>query len=788
MANDGIVVLSGYARFFATKSEKCATEESFGDGDTFKLSRKVSIEEACQQLDGPVVGTCQALEKSYLPLTAPLKPSKVRPPYIGDSAMPMDAYTIYGRFEPGYLREQSSIDKLPIRHPHILSDDELPPFQHSPIDAHGQIRLVSLLPPERDTCPDSMDPIQCSIASYRLADAPAYEALSYTWGGVHRHLPISVVGRSSAGEEEQDKDEMALFATPQLIMALRRLRGSVSRVLWIDQLCINHEDRQEIGPQIQLMGDIYQRAKRVVIWLGEDIESVEAEHLERDGDHVADLVGLLGNQPKGDEGKKGPDEADETDGTATTLAAQLVNCGHTHHHDTVPLRRARAIFRFLNRPWFRRAWVFQEASLARELVVQFGLRQFHFEDLVRVSGAIVDSVHAQGMHQQPWSSLEIGTAGYEMMRIIQQTRQEILADNVPGQVGRSGSGQRFLGKLLQVLRRVECWDKRDLIFAFLAFQDGEGIVATGGGYEQPIEDMWRLAAERIIKTSGSLDIFAAASGGRTHSGGVALPSWVPDWSHPFPFSRPIATPVSNFRASRLLSHVWAATDNPRKLRTKGKIIDRVETIIRCNWPSVFTFNYQSVWLLIKYDVLLQCLRQQYTGETMKKLGDYAAVKLDLLPRDLTRTLLADGALGPQQPLRNVHRYIECFSLVRGRWVVELRGSGKLPSPEQRAMLADYEEVENLILVAENKQIFYTEHFQLGCAPNATRDGDLVAILHGSKTPCILRRTESGTDNEEYTLIGQCYLNGWMYGGSPREVRQVKQQCLHLAMGAILQRG
>ncbi|KAK4443885.1 SGNH hydrolase-type esterase domain-containing protein [Podospora aff. communis PSN243] len=32
MATNGIVILSGYARFFATKSEKCATDESFGVG------------------------------------------------------------------------------------------------------------------------------------------------------------------------------------------------------------------------------------------------------------------------------------------------------------------------------------------------------------------------------------------------------------------------------------------------------------------------------------------------------------------------------------------------------------------------------------------------------------------------------------------------------------------------------------------------------------------------------------------------------------------------------------
>jgi hypothetical protein len=41
------------------------------------------------------------------------------------------------------------------------------------------------------------------------------------------------------------------------------------RKLWIDALCINQEDIAERNVQVQRMGNIYQTAKGVLIWLGE---------------------------------------------------------------------------------------------------------------------------------------------------------------------------------------------------------------------------------------------------------------------------------------------------------------------------------------------------------------------------------------------------------------------------------------------------------------------------------------------------------------------------------------
>jgi hypothetical protein len=66
-----------------------------------------------------------------------------------------------------------------------------------------------------------------------------------------------------------------------------------------------------------------------------------------------------------------------------------------------------------------------------------------------------------------YGNLAMSTAGYEMINLIQDSRRGALSPEttVP-------DGQQFLCKLLQVQRRVHCYDARDRIFAFLAFMNG----------------------------------------------------------------------------------------------------------------------------------------------------------------------------------------------------------------------------------------------------------------------------------------------------------------------------
>ena len=647
-----------------------------------------------------------------------------------------------------YKASQSSIsiDKSPVRLPDCPGKDELEWYKHRPIDASHQIRIIELLPPQKSSARgNSLESIRCKIHCSNLNQDPEYEALSYTWGSMNRYLVISVL---------QDEDgEEALFATPQLVMALTRLRlPSKSRLLWIDQLCIDQDDEDEKAPQIQLMGEIYQKAQRVIIWLGEapsrlvfEIKSAELY----DAELLANLVNEFAHS-----GNNTP--ADDLELARKLVAFRLLAL---HHNKSIEQVRLMAIYEVLNRPWFRRAWVFQEASLAREIVVQYGSLEVRFEEFKRVMDAVYSLGSSIGIGYR--RGLAFDTCGFEMMQFIQEARHGFLETRIEEIETPKGVG--FLPTLLRVLRRVDAFNPRDLIFAFLAFRNGEDIKSTKESYQQTPENVWLQAAEQIIKTSGSLDIFAALSGDTPRQ--LRLPSWVPYWSDCFPYSRPIVAPGSRFHASRGLPHIWKKHDDVHKLLVKGKIVDSIKAF--AGTPTPFTkhgfglsIDLNIIW------ITLPDYARRYLYGYRDALGDELLVKLQTLNSDLMRTLLCDGAMGSQQPLRCVPQMTRVITDAQS--LRQLRDSGPNMdiTAEQSEMLEAYEKLEDLVMVAERKHMFWTENLQLGMACDDVEIGDRIAILHGSKVPCLLRAV--GADSGEYRVISQCYLDGWMYGKPLKE--------------------
>ena len=92
----------------------------------------------------------------------------------------------------------------------------------------------------------------------------SYDALSYTWGDGARTKSITCNGRR-------------LPVTQTLLEALQRFRDPDRIVtLWIDQICICQERVKERNAQVQMMGEIFKAARRVVVWLGEDYAESQA--------------------------------------------------------------------------------------------------------------------------------------------------------------------------------------------------------------------------------------------------------------------------------------------------------------------------------------------------------------------------------------------------------------------------------------------------------------------------------------------------------------------------------
>ena len=129
----------------------------------------------------------------------------------------------------------------------------------NPYHGHGlgrpseEIRLLKLLPGSSDT------EIICETTVVCLADCERYTALSYTWGDPDDRLPITLNGIPD------------INVTRNLYVALQHLRDADQALaMWIDALCINQADRDEMSNQVQIMGDIYKKAAQTVIWLGEE--------------------------------------------------------------------------------------------------------------------------------------------------------------------------------------------------------------------------------------------------------------------------------------------------------------------------------------------------------------------------------------------------------------------------------------------------------------------------------------------------------------------------------------
>ncbi|KAK8084379.1 hypothetical protein PG997_005650 [Apiospora hydei] len=109
--------------------------------------------------------------------------------------------------------------------------------------------------------------ILCSLDNSN--DPLPFTALSYTWG--KRKLKDA-----STGRWRKDTTTIQLQGTtspvevwPELKHALDALRERDKPVrLWIDALCIKQSDNSEKNHQLPLMGDIYARASKTVIWLG----------------------------------------------------------------------------------------------------------------------------------------------------------------------------------------------------------------------------------------------------------------------------------------------------------------------------------------------------------------------------------------------------------------------------------------------------------------------------------------------------------------------------------------
>lgn len=209
-------------------------------------------------------------------------------------------------------------------------------FQYSPLGAQKDaIRLVKL------QGVDQGGNISLSIQNTSL-ESSNFIALSYVWGSKAAACHKVVIGGRP------------FWVRPNLHSFLKHAASSLRNVnLWIDALCINQEDIREKNRQIPIMGKIYGKASKVIVWLHEDTNAYD-----RDRRDPKLLAGVLGS------GVSSFFKRMSTSGKDKEIAAELR--------------------RLLNHEYWWRLWTAQETEFAHDIEVIWGQYAFKWDVLERL--------------------------------------------------------------------------------------------------------------------------------------------------------------------------------------------------------------------------------------------------------------------------------------------------------------------------------------------------------------------------------------------------------------------
>ncbi|CCD51186.1 hypothetical protein BofuT4_P085480.1 [Botrytis cinerea T4] len=307
----------------------------------------------------------------------------------------------------------------------------------------NNIRMLRLLPSE-----DEAAPLHCELCNYSLQRSSIrthlYEALSYVWGDPKQTLSIYV-------------DKAQFQVTVNLHAALLQLRDySFERIIWVDAICIDQNNKEERKQQVQLMAQIYISAHRVIVWLGE--QTVEKQGALEDIQLAANNEELIEHSKK------------------EIKQQQILN--------------------LLQNPWFQRIWVLQEVAAARDVVIMCG------------STAIDGYIFCLGV-----KSLKLSyTASPELKTAIYLIEHAGFRPKFRTDLSKRFSlNIRSLAELIDMFHTRQATDNRDKVYALLGMSSDD---LEKAGLQPDYNTSWEELFQQLIKFVLSENISVEVSGQR----------------------------------------------------------------------------------------------------------------------------------------------------------------------------------------------------------------------------------------------------------------------------------
>ncbi|ORX99212.1 heterokaryon incompatibility protein-domain-containing protein [Clohesyomyces aquaticus] len=598
-------------------------------------------------------------------------------------------------------------------------------FNYERLDTPSSFRLLQIKRPPDDT--DA--PCHYSLFQTTLDQAPRYETLSYVWGTTDQSEMVKLI------------DGKILRVTKPLKEALPFVERQCSTgYLWIDQICIDQDDRNERSHQVKLMGQIYTSCSRVLVWLG--------------------LMAKLDDDPE------------QSQLSRDTLAPKISTMRYLIHH----LRKVTGSGEssmgshrpeILQSPWFQRAWVFQEVVLPPSALFILATISTLPRHALTIS---LSELHARVNSQAE------GTYGADavadtirmMYRRCSEHRQK--NDHLHWPIEQT---------LSHLAPRAKTSEELDRLYAFFGLNFDTSINLTPS-YDSSLEVAMIDTAISIIEGARSLDLFEVIPRAVTRSLDLfevipramestiddkGIPTWTPDFRQDHlvvPFKRSnddfrqlakstpelypvfIPTQITYYRYVNRYS-IFCAGEEKRMIQAHGFVLDHVDTEIG-SLPSRTTIETHHL------DVLLERCIKAWTKIKRVEHKDSSASR-----NKSESTGLAGFTVDLGFALEPTEERLRRALTAEGRCALSYEhlppcasdSTGNVSSTEQ-TMMQD---------VMRGRTLWMTRSGRLSLG-SYLRRGDHICLAYGCSNPIALRGEHKMT-----TVLGTCFLEGWMGNGN-----------------------
>ncbi|KAF1990385.1 HET-domain-containing protein [Aulographum hederae CBS 113979] len=609
------------------------------------------------------------------------------------------------------------------------------PFQYTALPLGRHFRVLQLLRRQNEfETPYQQVTLHGILHTASLDEGVEYQALSYTWGDPTPCETIFINGS-------------VMRITANCAAALRRMmRGKVSRMMWVDSICINQgsypEALEERAGQVARMDEIYGAAYSVLVFLGEGNAQTEEGFSALKRLSAAYIAGLSAGESERN--------------------AKLAEYEAVVKEVMEPLETFGKLSAVFNLPWFRRAWVLQEIALAKKATFYCGNHLMEFHNLASSSNfTLLLPPHRTTGEMRQYK---------EYLEHHDRLRRHVMAleagEDFPELTG--------LTNLIMLNgMRLQATKPEDKVYALYGVCKRLGYTLPEPNYFKPLTDLFIETARCMLQQDNELNFLLLTLG--TSSMAAGLPSWVPNLG-PSLFDMSENDPPT-FTASHGSACCAGGTSpiaytlppSGKILGVKGRLFDRIAEL-----GDVWKLNHENMNPRRKPGLANLMRIIESWGNVLVSLKDEAGQPAyptgQPLQRAFAELLMMAGMNKEGLPADVLDTMLNCFMVL---WA-----QSKHADQEMRRYLVypldmgqDLYTFEEFVISptmfkmvvevsgrAGWKAVGRTGRNYLGLFPYGARFGDVVAVLQGCAAPVVLRKCGDG-----YIFIGAVYVQGIMGG-------------------------